>query len=128
MPYRADFYIPQNIIGYTGTISDEPTVYFQSGTAYGHITQKHDIRQNVGREGVKQAQDYRIFNNSNGVAEEWANARRFHTSRNAFMSANGLGSVSLTILSLAIAKHKEMKQWSDMDRTERTKVLQGKIL
>ena len=77
MSYRDDFYIPRNIIGYTGNINNNPTVYFQNGASYGHITQAHDIRQNIGREEVCQAQDYRIFNNVHGTAEEWAGGRLY---------------------------------------------------
>ena len=32
MAYAADFYIPDNIIGYTGVLSKNPTVYFLSAT------------------------------------------------------------------------------------------------
>ncbi len=126
MSYRGDFYIPQNIIGYTGNISNNPTVYFQNGTSYGHITQSHDIRQNVGREEVRQAQDYAI-RNVNGRAQEWAGGRCFHNSRNAFISAAGLGSVAKCILSLGIANHKEKKQWSDLTDRQQDLVFDGKI-
>jgi len=126
MSYRGDFYIPQNIIGYTGNISNNPTVYFQNGTSYGHITQVHDIRQNVGREEVRQAQDYAI-RNVNGTAQEWAGGHCFHNSRNAFISEADLGSVAKCILSLAIANHKEKKQWSDLNDRQQDLVFDGKI-
>jgi len=126
MSYRGDFYIPQNIIGYTGNISNNPTVYFQNGTSYGHITQAHDIRQNVGREEVRQAQDYQIIN-VHGRAQEWAGGRCFHNSRNAFINVAGLGSVEKCILSLAIANHKEMKQWGELTAKQRDLVFDGKL-
>ncbi len=50
--YRADFYTPENIIGYTGELRRSPTVYFRSDTEFGHITQQHDSQWNIGREGV----------------------------------------------------------------------------
>jgi hypothetical protein len=126
MSYRGDFYIPQNIIGYTGNINNNPTVYFQNGTSYGHITQAHDIRQNVGREEVCQAQDYQIIN-VNGRAEEWAGGRCIHPSRNAFISVAGLGSVAKCILSLAISNHKEMKQWGELTERQQDLVFDGKL-
>ncbi len=50
--YRADFYTPENIIGYTGELRRNPTVYFRSDTEFGHITQQHESHWNIGREGV----------------------------------------------------------------------------
>lgn len=126
MSFRGDFYIPQNIIGYTGNINNNPTVYFLNGTSFGHITQAHDIRQNVGREEVYQAQDYEI-RNINGRAQEWAWGHCIHPSRNLFISAANLGSVAKCILSLAIANHKEKKQWGDLTERQRDLVFDGKI-
>lgn len=44
MAYEADFYVSENIIGYTGDIDDKPTVYFKrvepdGMITFGHITQ-----------------------------------------------------------------------------------------
>lgn len=127
MAYRGDFYIPQYIIGYTGNINTNPTVYFQNGTGYGHITQHHDIRQNIGREEVRHAQDYRIFNNVHGRSEEWAGGRCFHESRNRFTGVADLRFVSKLKLSLAIANHKEKKQWGDLTQKQRDLVFNGKL-
>jgi len=127
MGYRGDFYVPQNIIGYTGDLNNNPTVYFKSGYSYGHITQSHDLRQNVGREEVLVAQDYRIFNNAHGTAEEWAGGRCFHESRNTFTPVAGLGMVARTKLALAIAVHKDMKQWGDLDEHQQDLVFDGKL-
>ena len=126
MAYRGDFYIPQYIIGYTGNINNNPTVYFQNGTRYGHITQFHEIRQKIGREEVLNAQDYKI-ENVNGRAEESVGGFCFHRSRNAFMSATGLGSVALLKLSLAIENHKELKQWGDLTDRQQNLVFLGRI-
>lgn len=52
MAYEPNFYVPENIIGYTGVLSKNPTVYFLSGTDYGHITQVHEDWTNVGREVI----------------------------------------------------------------------------
>lgn len=62
MGYRDDFYCVGNIIGYSGKLNDYPTVYFQSDTEWGHITQKHPYSQNVGRQSVEDATHYSIGN------------------------------------------------------------------
>ena len=62
MGYRDDFYAACNIIGYTGEAITDPTVYFQTDTERGHITQKHDVSQNVGRHVVRSAAGYEIRN------------------------------------------------------------------
>jgi hypothetical protein len=51
MPYRPDFYIVDNIVGCTGDIKwpDMATVYFESDTEFGHITQHYP--RNRGNEG-----------------------------------------------------------------------------
>lgn len=126
MGYRGDFYIRQNIIGYTGNINHNPTIYFQDGTSFGHITQEHAVRQNVGREEVRQAQDYEI-RNYHGRAQEWAGGRCFHESRNAFISVANLGHIGMCMLALGISKHKEKKQWGDLNRRQQELVLDGKI-
>lgn len=62
MGYRDDFYVSDNIIGYSGMPSDNPTVYFRNGTTFGRITQAHDDATNVGRAEVRTYADYRIGN------------------------------------------------------------------
>jgi hypothetical protein len=79
MGYRDDFYTAKNIIGYTGNLNDNPTVYFANADAldptldqvdgmdkivweYGHITQAHPRADNVGRERVFASYSYNIFN------------------------------------------------------------------
>lgn len=62
MAYAPDFYVPQNIIGYTGVLRKNPTVYFLSATHYGHITQVHDEWRNVGRETIQTNDKYRFGN------------------------------------------------------------------
>ncbi len=62
MGYRDDFYTADNIIGYTGDINNNPTVYFRSEkdgeVTFGRITQEHKDDFNVGREEVRKAKDY----------------------------------------------------------------------
>jgi hypothetical protein len=69
--YAADFYIPENIIGYTGVLNKNPTVYFLSTTHYGHITQVHDTWRNVGRETIASNAGYTFGNTGDdGCLEE----------------------------------------------------------
>ena len=80
MGYKDDFYVKENIIGWTGDINgDAFTVYFadcggspprtvriagvdQIVVQFGHITQKHDCPYNIGREEVGECFSYSIFN------------------------------------------------------------------
>jgi len=54
MAYEPTFYVIENIIGYTGELHKNPTVYFRCSEQHlhGHITQAHKYRDNVGRETV----------------------------------------------------------------------------
>jgi len=68
-PYRPDFYVVANIIGYAGSITDSPTVFFLAGSTYGHIVQSDSDLNNVGREIVDDfshvaGTGYRITNES----------------------------------------------------------------
>lgn len=51
--YESDFYTASNIVGYTGSLYNSPTVYFHSKYKFGRIVQSHDNPNNVGR-GVPQ--------------------------------------------------------------------------
>jgi hypothetical protein len=79
MGYRDDFYKEENILGYTGKLGSNPTVYFADAggvnpklqqvgdkqkvvVQFGHITQAHDDPTNVGRERVREAYSYSICN------------------------------------------------------------------
>ena len=91
MGYRDDFYMVQNIIGYTGNINNFPTVYFQKGQEYGHITQKHDESQNVGRMEVYSSAGYWIGNEMVGAVlklVEKVNGEIFHESRSTLTTVN----------------------------------------
>ncbi|WP_025740612.1 hypothetical protein [Aquimarina pacifica] len=70
--YGDDFYTPENIVGYTGTLGDpenRPTVYFRKTengfTTFGHITQDYHKKDNVGRELIRKRKEYKQGN-------EWA--------------------------------------------------------
>lgn len=115
MAYRSDFYIPENIIGYTGIIDQNPTVYFMTGppqgpNEYGHITQGHQIGPNEGRETVYRSAMYQIRVGPGGVLEEWDGGQLMHRSRNALIPVAGLDAKSKYLLSCAISRFTEEKQ------------------
>ena len=99
--YASDFYSPQNIIGHTGDIDNNPTVYYlqdkqQGNQAYGHITTAHKKPDNVGKEVVRESTSYRMTHDgvsrSTGNTQtlvEWdANIKQnehIHKSRNRFV-------------------------------------------
>jgi len=62
MGYRDDFYKPENIVGYTGRLGVNPTVYFASADEVGRITQDHPHAKNVGRNKVRKSATYTIAN------------------------------------------------------------------
>lgn len=71
MTYEDAFYVVENIIGYSGPLYDHPTVYFRDGSGVGqsrngprsgHITQLHEIKENMGRETVVNDPGYSIEN------------------------------------------------------------------
>jgi hypothetical protein len=93
MGYRDDFYKKDNILGYTGELLDNPSVYFADagGTSprlvnvggkdqvlvsFGHITQHHSMADNIGRGAVLESHSYSIYNNSQGAAEECVHGPR----------------------------------------------------
>ena len=120
MAYRADFYIPENIIGYTGSLHKNPTVYFLTDDEFGHITQSHRRADNVGREAVGSRNDlpgytYVMRNETNSKGEEvmfegYVNANNPdgpfeggpHQSRNKFISTQRANINVFAILAQAI--------------------------
>ena len=63
MGYRDDFYTKDNIVGYTGDIANNPTVYFMTEKdgikTYGRITLNYPKdKKNEGRELVRSRKDY----------------------------------------------------------------------
>lgn len=129
--YRSDFYIIQNIIGYTGTLQGTPTaanplkgaptVYFWDGKEYGHITQQHDVPSNVGRELVCEPMGrwtYLIDNftrEGRTACEEWEvhpehPPRLVHPSRSPFVDCRRKGINTFAILAQSIWRFPEMKR------------------
>lgn len=89
MAYQDAFYVEGNIIGYTGTLGQDETVYFRNGNTFGRITQDHPNADNIGRNEVRTYADYVIDNSGpGGVAQEFYNGRVRHKSRNAFVAVN----------------------------------------
>jgi hypothetical protein len=133
MSYRSDFYIPENIIGYTGHVDRNPTVYFRNllTQEFGHITQNWNddffgmvLSPNVGRETVHVDPTYTIVNTGGHCVETGATYR--HTSRTpiTFLVAGGAGlSVVRFKLSTAIAKFTEEKSWDHISAGEKDQLL-----
>ncbi|MEO0911660.1 MAG: hypothetical protein AAFY59_01515 [Pseudomonadota bacterium] len=122
MGHRDDFYTVDNIIGYTGKVHENPTVYFRKGDEYGHITQKHGIPQNEGRGPVREHSDYRIDNRDvkgEQKCVEYADGKVFHISRNVFIARDAVSEDQLRILALSITNHTELKKWATMSRKEK---------
>lgn len=105
--YRDDFYKKENIIGYTGSLTNNPTVYFKDGDEFGRITQNHGNPNNIGRNKVRSYSDYRINNTGkNGAAQEYYNGKIRHSSRNPFISVSD---DSRDELAQSIARFTEIK-------------------
>jgi hypothetical protein len=108
MSYEPTFFVPENIIGYTGVLSKNPTVYFLSSTHYGHITQVHEEWTNVGREVIYSHASYGFGNQRGSLVEMDTGARPMdHTSRSP-MTLIGKGTPPPE-LTHAIMVHSERK-------------------
>ncbi|HEY1648109.1 MAG TPA: hypothetical protein VGF96_09025 [Terracidiphilus sp.] len=126
MPYRSDFYCAENLIGYTGKLDDFPTVYFfkPSTGEFGHITQKHDVTNNEGREVVMISDGgYRAVNEDvkdatgkviGRALREYSGDRLIHPSRNEFIpKAPGNEGVLLQAI-LRFVDEKPLAIWRDL--------------
>ena len=109
MAYAPEFYIPDNIIGYTGVLNKNPTVYFLSTTHYGHITQVHDEWRNVGRETIRPNAKYAFGNvgDNSSLVESDPGAPMSHHSRSPMILV-GAGALPPE-LTHAIMVHSEQK-------------------
>lgn len=132
MGYRDDFYTADNLVGHTGDPKNHPTVYFMRDIGptvlFGHITQKHEIPENVGRERVDEHPEYLITNEEfeDGVhAVEWAGDRDLHTSRNVFVDIDDSSKEVRALLLGAITKCTDMKKWGEMTRAQRRMACKG---
>ena len=112
MGYRDDFYDVRNIFGYTGPLQDDPTVYFETSTEFGHITQDHRKDENKGRELVRSAAGYTRGNEEIDLADhfvERVNGRRIHKSRDMLFEVKQTATDTLALLAQAITKFTELK-------------------
>jgi len=123
--YEPKVYTTRNICGYTGDIDDRPTVYFASSSGrFGHITQKHNHRQNIGR-GLPNAAGvpYFAFTRAPRLGTRRERTRRMapylvefaggsrHPSRNPFVQlASPADPVVLEKLAKALWLHQHAKQ------------------
>lgn len=135
MGYRDDLYNTKNIIGYTGRIKHNPTVYFKKkvGDAapgyveVGHITQQHNLTRNIGREAVLMGKDYKIVNvKSNGktkAKESFGGLRPFHPCRSAFVRIRFVPPWRRYILKAAISRFTQKKMEDIISDDERQRGL-----
>ncbi|MFT3735388.1 MAG: hypothetical protein QM776_10230 [Rhodocyclaceae bacterium] len=140
MGYRDDFYMVQYIIGYTGSLQDFPTVYFIKGKEFGHITQKHNESQNVGRMEVYSSDAYTIGNEMvDGKLKlvEKIKGKVMHTSRSTLTKVDVFAppeKETVAILAQAIygtnRGEKYISGWSreDFKNIKATKAAMSKVL
>ncbi|GAA5165105.1 hypothetical protein [Viridibacterium curvum] len=133
MGYRDDFYMVQYIIGYTGNLNDFPTVYFIKGKEFGHITQKHDESQNVGRMEVYASDGYTIGNKM----VEKIRGKVMHTSRSTLTKVDVFAPAekeTVTLLAQSIygtnRGEKYISGWSrqDFKNIDATRAKMAKVL
>ncbi len=109
MGYRDDFYIGENIIGYTGDRQNKPSVYFFHGGEFGRITQNYPEADNIGRNKVRRYFDYKIYNSKyDGCAIEYYAGEVQHESRSPFV-AIGNQDIIRWVLAISTVAHKELK-------------------
>jgi hypothetical protein len=119
---RDAFYVAGNIIGYTGEPHASPTVYFRHGDEFGHITQKHPIAQNIGREQVYSDPQYQIQNqmySGEYICCESIAGKVFHHSRSIFVSAANLKPLDKTLLAQSIYFFPDFKLWDTLTDDQR---------
>lgn len=132
MAYRNDFYTVTNIIGFSGDVRFLPTVYFQRGDEYGHITQFHNRPFNVGREYVAfcRASQYHVYNHfidGRIHAIEWEGYKLVHVSRNRIIKRDSFRPGDLQALSLAIRNCPHLKPRYRHPGYEQTHDIKGKM-
>ena len=114
MGYRDDFYVAENLIGHTGKVEDHPTVYFQKGEEYGHITQQHSDPDNIGWENVWKHAQYSISNRLyKGLfrAVEMEGDQVVHASRNLFVGLSDISQAQKDVLLQSISRFTEKKKF-----------------
>ena len=123
MGYCDEFYVVGNIFGYTGdlqcvfgaggVLESGPTVYFQTATEYGHITQVHRKPANVGREQVRTKLTGYVGQNELVKGETRFVQKVYqyvmHTSRSALVTVGQGETETLDLLAQAITRYTEVK-------------------
>ena len=116
MGYRDDFYTIENVVGLTGSLQDNPTVYFMTEDEAGHITQAHGNKKNIGRGMVLATEGYsmkNIYNAKKGKFHlvELMGDKIIHPSRNPFVAVPNLENrpSEKAIFEKAILKFKQVK-------------------
>ncbi|MGB0949264.1 MAG: hypothetical protein ACPGU0_04070, partial [Marinirhabdus sp.] len=97
----------ENIIGYTGDIHDNPTVFFKKGNKFGRITQDHQHEDNIGRNRVKSHSDHSI-ENRDGRAHEYYNGQERYNSHHQFIAVDQ-HSADLDTLTEAANRYRGLK-------------------
>jgi hypothetical protein len=125
MGYRDDFYKAENMIGYSGDLHSFPTVYFQSGREFGHITQEHGNSQNVGRGTVRSDATYSIGNETvDGSLRlvEKRSGKIFHKSRSTLTRVEQMPFDDKSVILQAIWKYPDEKYISGYNSDIRTTI------
>lgn len=74
-----------NVTGATGLNGPSPSIYYQSGDTFSHVTTNHPHSNNIGRSKTRTFSDYHIGNTgSEGQSQEFYGGGVKHTSRNPF--------------------------------------------
>lgn len=128
MGYHDELYNVAYMIGYTGTVHLNPTVYFQRKYRYGHITQAHDIKANIGRERVGENPEYVIENkikNGKATCIERIGDKKFHTSRNEFIPIAKCSNLQKAVLGQSVLNFTEQKPICRMSARARREAIYG---
>ena len=129
MGYKDEFYIRPNIIGYTGTPQNNPTVYFDDGIHYGSITQHHEDPNAVGRTNLRLSAEHHLLNYTPNMEDgyvisfpgmerarevgamlELKSGQVTHISRNPFVPVKQADTQLMAILTMSIERFKNLKR------------------
>lgn len=124
-------YQPKNIVGHTGDLDSSPTVYYQrkgknNNIQFGHITQSHNIPENVGREPAYAHPKYNA-KNENGQFVERIGKKSFHTSRNPFVPISDQTRESLSNVHQSFPDIKELSTMSSTDKKDTIQMRQKQL-
>ncbi len=124
LEYESDFYKPENIVAYTGDLTNNPTVYFKQimedgNIKFGHITQTHERDKiNIGREMVESDPTYTLENetiDNEYISVERVNKEIIHPSRGPHTKVGPNDNLIRDELAQSITKHKGCKKMYTRD-------------